>query len=156
MAGQLPVGDGAPWFVRNRPRTVSAAPTPMYSKAYLPTRSCPGTNGVAQVRAVGPEVTTLNPGDRITGDPFITCGHCAMCRAQRRNLCLNRRRRVAPPASLPTLPSGIASGRPPDPRRTGAERTLTSLAAVNLSSIARPHFRREALHAPGRWAPWCW
>ena len=50
----------------------------------------PGHEWSGTIRAVGPDVTALRPGDLITGDPFITCGHCPMCRAQRRNLCLNR------------------------------------------------------------------
>jgi L-iditol 2-dehydrogenase len=41
------------------------------------------------VEEVGPGVTRLKPGDRITGDPNIACGHCAHCRAGRPNLCDN-------------------------------------------------------------------
>ncbi|HQZ13083.1 MAG TPA: zinc-dependent alcohol dehydrogenase family protein [Devosia sp.] len=39
------------------------------------------------VEDVGAGVTRLKPGDRITGDPNIACGHCAHCRAGRPNLC---------------------------------------------------------------------
>ena len=36
---------------------------------------------------MGENVTRLRPGDRITGDPNIACGHCVHCRAGRPNLC---------------------------------------------------------------------
>lgn len=39
------------------------------------------------VEAVGEGVMRLKPGDRITADPNIGCGHCAACRAGRVNLC---------------------------------------------------------------------
>jgi len=41
------------------------------------------------VEGVGANVTRLAPGDRITGDPNIACGHCAHCRRGRPNLCDN-------------------------------------------------------------------
>src|SRR5689334_5361389 len=41
------------------------------------------------VEAVGSEVTLVKPGDRLTADPNIACGHCASCRAGRVNLCSN-------------------------------------------------------------------
>jgi threonine dehydrogenase-like Zn-dependent dehydrogenase len=41
------------------------------------------------VEEVGPGVTRLKPGDRITGDPNIACGHCTHCRTGRPNLCDN-------------------------------------------------------------------
>lgn len=39
------------------------------------------------VEASGHAVTGLAPGDRITGDPNIACGHCRYCRENRPNLC---------------------------------------------------------------------
>jgi L-iditol 2-dehydrogenase len=39
------------------------------------------------VEAVGPDVAGFTPGLRITGDPNISCGHCAQCMAGRPNLC---------------------------------------------------------------------
>ena len=42
------------------------------------------------VTAVGSEVTQFEPGDRITVDPLIYCGHCFMCRKGYTNMCLNR------------------------------------------------------------------
>ncbi len=41
------------------------------------------------IEAVGEGVTRLKPGDRITGDPNIACGHCRNCRGGRPNLCDN-------------------------------------------------------------------
>lgn len=41
------------------------------------------------VEAVGGAVTRFKPGDRITGDPNIACGHCAQCGQGRVNLCEN-------------------------------------------------------------------
>jgi threonine dehydrogenase-like Zn-dependent dehydrogenase len=39
------------------------------------------------VEAVGPGVTRLAPGMRVTGDPNICCGECPQCRRGRPNLC---------------------------------------------------------------------
>lgn len=39
------------------------------------------------VEAAGSGVTRLKPGDRITADPNIGCGHCQACRAGQVNLC---------------------------------------------------------------------
>lgn len=40
--------------------------------------------------AVGSKVTSLLVGDRVVGEPFISCGHCQTCRGGRYNLCPNR------------------------------------------------------------------
>lgn len=41
------------------------------------------------VEAVGTEVTGFEIGDRVTGDPNISCGRCPQCMAGRVNLCRN-------------------------------------------------------------------
>ena len=41
------------------------------------------------VVAAGPGVARVKPGDRVTADPNIACGHCAACREGRVNLCAN-------------------------------------------------------------------
>jgi len=41
------------------------------------------------VEKVGWEVRGLKPGDRVSGEGHITCGHCRNCRAGRRHLCRN-------------------------------------------------------------------
>ncbi len=41
------------------------------------------------VAATGGEVEDFKPGDRVSGEGHITCGHCRNCRAGRRHLCRN-------------------------------------------------------------------
>ena len=41
------------------------------------------------IEEVGGEVRGLKPGDRVSGEGHITCGHCRNCRAGRRHLCRN-------------------------------------------------------------------
>jgi threonine 3-dehydrogenase len=41
------------------------------------------------VEKVGWEVRGLKPGDRVSGEGHITCGHCRNCREGRRHLCRN-------------------------------------------------------------------
>ena len=41
------------------------------------------------VVATGGEVEGFKPGDRVSGEGHITCGHCRNCRAGRRHLCRN-------------------------------------------------------------------
>jgi len=43
------------------------------------------------IEAIGSEVQGLKPGDRVSGEGHITCGHCRNCRAGRRHLCMNTR-----------------------------------------------------------------
>jgi 2-desacetyl-2-hydroxyethyl bacteriochlorophyllide A dehydrogenase len=50
----------------------------------------PGHEYSGVVVAIGPGVDRFAPGDRVVGDPFITCGACRLCRRGRRNLCQNR------------------------------------------------------------------
>jgi len=42
-----------------------------------------------EIIEVGGEVTGFSPGDRVSGEGHITCGHCRNCRAGRRHLCRN-------------------------------------------------------------------
>jgi len=42
-----------------------------------------------EIIEVGSEVAGLAPGDRVSGEGHITCGHCRNCRAGRRHLCRN-------------------------------------------------------------------
>ena len=41
------------------------------------------------VVAAGGEIEGFKPGDRVSGEGHITCGHCRNCRAGRRHLCRN-------------------------------------------------------------------
>jgi threonine 3-dehydrogenase len=67
------------------------------------------------VEAVGREVRGVKPGDRVSGEGHITCGHCRNCRAGRRHLCRNTQ--------------GVGVNRP------GAFSELLSLPAVNVFPI---------------------
>jgi threonine 3-dehydrogenase len=49
-----------------------------------------GHEVAAVVTEVGPKVTQFEPGDRITVDPLIYCGHCVVCRKGHTNMCLER------------------------------------------------------------------
>ena len=41
------------------------------------------------IEKVGAEVEGYQPGDRVSGEGHITCGHCRNCRAGKRHLCRN-------------------------------------------------------------------
>src|SRR5215510_14245300 len=41
------------------------------------------------VVAVGPAVTAIKPGDHVTAETHISCGHCHQCRLNRRHTCDN-------------------------------------------------------------------
>jgi len=41
------------------------------------------------VEAVGPAVTYVKPGDRVSCDSHVPCGHCRQCQIGRSNLCTN-------------------------------------------------------------------
>src|SRR5882757_3454880 len=42
---------------------------------------------IGAIEEVGSDVVDYKPGDRVTGEGHITCGHCRNCRAGRRHLC---------------------------------------------------------------------
>jgi threonine 3-dehydrogenase len=42
-----------------------------------------------EIVEIGSEVVGFTPGDRVSGEGHITCGHCRNCRAGRRHLCRN-------------------------------------------------------------------
>jgi len=48
-----------------------------------------GHEFVGHVAAVGAGVRDVKPGERVTAEGHITCGHCRNCRAGRRHLCPN-------------------------------------------------------------------
>jgi len=49
-----------------------------------------GHEAAGVVEEVGAEVTTFRPGDRITFDSTVYCGHCFFCQRGEMNLCDNR------------------------------------------------------------------
>ena len=55
----------------------------------IPVPMAVGHEYVGIVEAVGSEVQGVQPGDRVSGEGHLTCGHCRNCRAGRRHLCRN-------------------------------------------------------------------
>ena len=49
----------------------------------------PGHETSGVVEDVGEQVEEFAPGDRVSVDPTLTCGHCSFCTAGRANLCEN-------------------------------------------------------------------
>jgi threonine 3-dehydrogenase len=55
----------------------------------VPVPMVTGHEYVGVIEKVGDEVADYKPGERVTGEGHITCGHCRNCRAGRRHLCRN-------------------------------------------------------------------
>ena len=51
----------------------------------------PGHEVVGVIAAVGPEVTGVEAGQRVTVEPDLPCWNCKQCRSDRQNLCENLR-----------------------------------------------------------------
>jgi threonine 3-dehydrogenase len=60
-----------------------------WAQKTIPVPMVTGHEYVGVIEAVGDEVADYQPGDRVTGEGHITCGHCRNCRAGRRHLCRN-------------------------------------------------------------------
>ncbi len=60
-----------------------------WAQRTIPVPMITGHEYVGVVEAVGSEVQGFAPGDRVSGEGHITCGHCRNCRAGRRHLCRN-------------------------------------------------------------------
>ena len=60
-----------------------------WSRKTIPVPMTIGHEFVGEVVAVGGEVAGFAPGDRVSGEGHVTCGHCRNCRAGRRHLCRN-------------------------------------------------------------------
>jgi len=48
-----------------------------------------GHEYMGHVAAVGAGVTTVKPGDRVTGEGHLACGHCRNCRRGKKHVCEN-------------------------------------------------------------------
>ncbi len=57
-----------------------------------------GHEPVGEVVETGPGVTTFRPGDLVSVEPSLTCGHCEFCIAGRHNLCIHARFQGGPEA----------------------------------------------------------
>jgi threonine 3-dehydrogenase len=60
-----------------------------WSQKTIPVPMTVGHEFAGEVAEVGPEVRGFKPGDRVSGEGHITCGHCRNCRAGRSHLCRN-------------------------------------------------------------------
>ena len=60
-----------------------------WAQETIPVPMAVGHEFAGVIEAVGSEVRGLKPGDRVSGEGHITCGHCRNCRAGRRHLCRN-------------------------------------------------------------------
>jgi threonine 3-dehydrogenase len=60
-----------------------------WAQKTIPVPMAVGHEYCGEVVEVGSEVSGFAPGDRVSGEGHITCGHCRNCRAGRRHLCRN-------------------------------------------------------------------
>ncbi|MFQ5959559.1 MAG: L-threonine 3-dehydrogenase, partial [Alphaproteobacteria bacterium] len=60
-----------------------------WSQKTIPVPMTIGHEFVGEVVEIGGEVAGFTPGDRVSGEGHVTCGHCRNCRAGRRHLCRN-------------------------------------------------------------------
>ena len=60
-----------------------------WARTTIPVPMTVGHEFVGVVEQIGGEVAGFKPGDRVSGEGHITCGHCRNCRAGRRHLCRN-------------------------------------------------------------------
>ena len=88
-----------------------------WSRRTVPVPLITGHEYVGVIEEVGAEVNGLAPGDRVSGEGHITCGHCRNCRAGRRHLCRNTVgvgvQRQGAFADYLALPAGNAFKLPP-------------------------------------------
>jgi threonine 3-dehydrogenase len=60
-----------------------------WAQRTVPVPMVTGHEYMGVVREVGSEVKGVRPGQRVSGEGHVTCGHCRNCRAGRRHLCRN-------------------------------------------------------------------
>ena len=60
-----------------------------WSQKTIPVPMTVGHEFVGEIAAVGEDVEDFKPGDRVSGEGHITCGHCRNCLAGKRHLCRN-------------------------------------------------------------------
>ncbi|HBE68180.1 MAG TPA: galactitol-1-phosphate 5-dehydrogenase, partial [Planctomycetaceae bacterium] len=106
-----------------------------------------GHEAAGTVAEVGSEVVGFGPGDRVTFDSTVSCGHCRFCRAGKINLCDNRQvlgvscqefRRNGAFAEYVVVPQNICYQLPEElPFRHAALIEAVSIAvhAANRSSV---------------------
>jgi threonine dehydrogenase-like Zn-dependent dehydrogenase len=87
----VPAPTGAQVLVRTHAVGLCGSDVGLYLGAYEGPKNYPlhfGHEWSGTVEQVGPDVSNLAPGDRVTGDCSIYCGACSLC-ARDRNLCQN-------------------------------------------------------------------
>jgi len=62
-----------------------------WARRTIPVPMAVGHEYSGEIVEIGSEVRGFEPGDRVSGEGHITCGHCRNCRAGRRHLCRNTR-----------------------------------------------------------------
>ena len=60
-----------------------------WAQQTIPVPMVTGHEFSGEILEVGSEVAHLKPGDRVSGEGHLTCGHCRNCRAGKRHLCRN-------------------------------------------------------------------
>ncbi len=60
-----------------------------WAQQTIPVPMVVGHEFVGEVVKIGGEVRGIKPGDRVSAEGHITCGHCRNCRAGKRHLCRN-------------------------------------------------------------------
>jgi threonine 3-dehydrogenase len=60
-----------------------------WAAATIPVGMQVGHEFVGTIDEIGSEVRGLRPGQRVSGEGHVTCGHCRNCRAGRRRFCRN-------------------------------------------------------------------
>ena len=60
-----------------------------WAQRTIPVPMAVGHEYCGEIVEIGSEVSGFKPGDRVSGEGHITCGHCRNCRAGRRHLCRN-------------------------------------------------------------------
>jgi threonine 3-dehydrogenase len=60
-----------------------------WAQSTIPVPMVVGHEFMGEVAEVGDNVAGLRPGERVSGEGHITCGHCRNCRAGRREFCHN-------------------------------------------------------------------
>ena len=100
------------------------------------------------VAEVGPDVTGVAVGDRVTIEPVIPCGRCPLCLKGRRNICLTRPTigydydgAFAPFVKVPA--SAVAGGNvvPLPPEISYDEAALAEPVAACINGIDRSHIQ---------------
>jgi threonine 3-dehydrogenase len=62
-----------------------------WSQKNVPVGLITGHEYVGVIEKIGAEVRGFKPGDRVSGEGHITCGHCRNCRSGKQHLCIEQK-----------------------------------------------------------------